>query len=116
MAKRRSKSPAERKQDRENVDDKVRVAFLRRLGGIESLEDAKKLCDEVAPGRSASQRYRRNFRYFMVDFTPPHGASGEELVRYIAMIERLDEKGQLAPGARKTVVAALRRAMECKPE
>lgn len=116
MSKRRSKTPAERKQHKEHLADVARRAFFRRLERIQSWEDALKLRDEVPPKGSASQRYYRNFAYFMREFDPPHGASREELVLYLAMIERLDAKGQLAPGARETVVATLRRAMESQPE
>ncbi len=112
MAKQRKrKTQAERNQEWWDAAKRVWVEFRPKLAALNSYVDAQLLVRQAPPPDSPGRTFYSNLAFFLAEFHPPFGASRDELELYLELIIRLDDSGQLKPGARQGVEQGLRSAI-----
>jgi hypothetical protein len=110
VARRKTKD----ERDQELVDARKRAyeEFRPKLAAAQSVADAYKLVVNAPPASSPGRKYYSNLDDFLMSYSPPFGASRDELSLYLALIEKIDKAGELPAGARQKIEEDFRRAME----
>lgn len=114
MAKRRP-TKAEREAKRYQEERQARERFMPRLAALSDYGEAMEMVMRGPPPTDIARPLYSNLGWFLQSFAPPGGASAEEKRLYIQFIERIDAKGQLKPGVRDEVVAALQKSIDARP-
>ena len=110
MARNR-KSKADREREYREADRRVWNEFSSKMSKVQTFIEAQILVNEAVPPDSPGRRYYSNLGFFLQAFTVPYGSNYDERVLYLEFIRRLDQSGQLKPGAREKIEDDLKKAM-----
>jgi len=90
--KRRRKTKAEQRDERDEAARKVGEHFLPKLEACQSIADAIELRNEAVPEGKPGRMYYSNLGTFLVNsFAPPDGATAREVAAYVKLIEHAPE-------------------------
>ena len=73
------------------------------MAAAQSVADAYKLVVNAPPASSPGRKYYSNLDDFLMSYSPPFGATRDELALYLALIEKIDKAGELPAGARQKI-------------
>ncbi len=108
MATRRTKT--ERDASYASEETRVWNDFVAKLAGLKTFEEAKRLVASAPPPGAPGRPFYSNLGFFLQQFTVPDGSGTTERSLYLAFIQRLDDAGELNPGARAQIEATFKAA------
>jgi hypothetical protein len=103
--KRRRKTKAEQRHERDEAARKVGEYFLPKLEACQCVADAILLWHEAVPEGKPGRMYYSNLGTFLINnFAPPDGATAREVAAYIRLIEG---DSNLKPDQKRKIIAMM---------
>jgi|SRR5581483_9872854 len=108
MATRRTKP--DRDAQYSLAESRIWTDFAEKLSALTTFEEAKRLVASAPPPDAPGRRFYSNLGFFLQGFSVPDGSGTAERSFYLSFIRKLDEAGELKPGARAVIEAAFKTA------
>jgi hypothetical protein len=113
--KRRRKGVEEKRQEWEDAKSRAWNEFCPQLEALQSRAAGWELFSRVPPPDSPGRGYYANLRHFIEHLSPPGGATSKENALYIALAQKMEEKGELKSAQRQAIEEALKKAISERP-
>jgi len=116
MAKRRSKTKAEKAEEWQEKKRKAYEEFRPILESLQSYAQAELVWQSAPSLINPGQSYYANLGFFLQNLAAPERASRDELALYLALARKMDAAGELKGASLQEIEERLRVAMESRTE